>query len=205
MARGKTGPPRRRVTRDEIRKDVLVFSEGKLTETDYILHWYRKHRTKVNVAIDDSHGVPRTLIDSAVDAKLKSEREEKRGRGRAYDEVWLVHDVDQHPALDEVRQKAHANAIGLAISNPCIELWFILHFEQQTAYIGKKAAQDRSGDLIRCGKALSKEALARLEENYEDARDRALRLDVKHEGDGNPEGSNPSSSLWRLIDSIRDG
>lgn len=44
----------------------------------------------------------------------------------------------------------------------------------------------------------------KLAPNYELARQRAQALDNKHAGDGSPEGSNPSSRLWKIIDSIQD-
>jgi hypothetical protein len=30
-----------------------------------------------------------------------------------------------------------------------------------------------------------------------------VKLDAKHRGDGSPEGENPSSNLWQLVDLIR--
>jgi hypothetical protein len=32
----------------------------------------------------------------------------------------------------------------------------------------------------------------------------AIKLDEKHEGDGSPPGTNPSSGVWRLIEVIRN-
>jgi hypothetical protein len=98
---------------------------------------------------------------------------------------------------------ANRNNINLAISNPCIELWFILHFERHTAYIERQPAQRRAEDLLGCSKVLTDSALSVLAERYDRARDRAIRLDEKHAGDGSPPASNPSSGVWRLIDLIR--
>ena len=112
-------------------------------------------------------------------------------------------DIDAHPNVREAIQKAEANGISLAVSNPCIELWFILHFEDQTAYLSRQDAQSRSAELLGCGKNLSREAMDFLYSNFEDARRRARGLNAKHAGDGSPPGSNPSSSIWTLIESIR--
>lgn len=143
-----------------------------------------------------------SLVDKAVAAKKASERAERKGKGRAYDEVWCMFDVDEHPRLREAIEKASANGVHLAITNPCIELWFILHFEDQTAYLTRQAAQKKCEQLLNCGKALTRAATDQLVETYPAARDRALRLDAKHEGDGSAVGSNPSSGVWALIDSI---
>lgn len=105
--------------------------------------------------------------------------------------------------MGEAIQKAEDNGIYLAISNPCIELWFILHFEDQTAYISRHKAQSRSAEHLGCKKSLSREAADLLYNLFEDARQRAWDLDIKHEGDGSPPMSNPSSGVWELIESIR--
>ena len=201
--RGSPGAPHRAVTRAAVRKDILVFVEGERTEEDYLVHWHRLHRTSVNVVVDPFHGPPRQLIDRAARAKRTSRREERRGRGRSYDEVWCVFDIDDHPSLNEVETMARDNEISVAVSSPCIELWFVLHFEDQTAHIERTAAQERSRELLGCGKALNEAALAVLEERYEAARQRARHLDEKHHGDGSPRWTNPSSGVWQIIDSVK--
>ena len=99
---------------------------------------------------------------------------------------------------------AQEHCIHLAISNPCIELWFLLHFEDQTAYIERRQAQSLAKEQLGCGKRLDDDALGALEEGFEEAKKRARYLDVKHEGDGSGANANPSSGVWRLVDSIVD-
>jgi len=181
--RGRTGRPHRAVTHSALRKDILVFVEGERTEEDYIRHWHRANRFNVNVRLHPQRGMPRTLVETAAAEKRQAEREEKRGRGRAYDEVWCVFDVDDHPRLHEVEPMARDNGIHLAVSNPCIELWFMLHFRDQTAYIHRADAQRAAAECLACGKTLSTGALAALEEHHSDARARAIALDAKHQGD----------------------
>lgn len=90
------------------------------------------------------------------------------------------------------------------MSNPCLELWFILHFENQTAYLERDVAQHRAEELLGCSKILTDSALRALAGNYDQARRRAIKLGEKHAGDGSPPASNPSSGMWRLIDVIRN-
>ena len=156
------------------------------------------------VTVDDFHGGPLQLVDRAVEAKRREAREEQRSQGKPHDEVWCVFDRDEHPTFALALEKASANGVGVAVSNPCIELWFILHFADQTAYLERQEAQRRSRELLGCHKTLTPSALAELGSSYEDARQRARGLDTKHEGDGSPAHSNPSSTLWKLIDRIRD-
>jgi len=198
--RGRPGKPHRRVTSDAVRKDILVFVEGARTEEDYLLHWHRSNRLRVNVRISPHRGTPKTLVDLAVSEKARADRESRRGR--PFDEVWCVFDVDQHPHVEEATAKAHAHGVHLAVSNPCIELWFLLHFRDQTAWIDRASAQRASTGYLACEKSLSDAALRTLEERHADARSRARALDVKHAGDGSRPGSNPSSTTWAIVDSI---
>ena len=184
------------------RREILVFTEGEKTEGGYLLPWRRAFRDRVLVSVDPFHGPPASLVDTAVQVKREQARDAKRGKGRGYDEIWCMFDIDAHPNVPEAVQKAQANGVRLAISNPCLELWFMLHFEERTSYIGRHDAQTRAADLLSCGKNLSAAAMNALFEQYEDARRRARRLDKKHFGDGSPAGSNPSSSVWTLVDSI---
>ena len=64
-------------------------------------------------------------------------------------EYWCVIDVDQHANLVPAVEKAIANGISVAVSNPCVELWFILHFQDQTAEIDRKWAQAISKEQSR--------------------------------------------------------
>ncbi len=194
--------PRRRVAARPRRKELLVFVEGHVTEEGYLLFWRRRARRHTLVEIHEFHGTPMSLVEKALEVKAEEERQEKRGRGRAHDEFWCVFDVDEHPRLEQASELAAASDINLAISNPCIELWFLLHFADQTAYIDRRAAQREAKAHLKCGKDLDDRALDSLAENFALARERAQRLDEKHRGDGTPAPGNPSSGAWQVVDSI---
>lgn len=201
--RPRSGRPRRSVSRAAVKRQILVYVEGARTEEDYVVYWHRRHRTEVRVTVAEEHGVPMTLVDLAVAATANGEREQRRGRGDAWDEIWCVFDEDSHPRLAEAIAKADANGINLAVSSPCIELWFVLHYQDQTAFIERHPAQSRARELLGCDKGLSDDALEQLAERYDVARARAMALDGKHAGDHSPPRSNPSSEMWKLIDEIR--
>ncbi len=135
--------------------ELLAFVEGLRTEELYLTYWHRRYRDRVNVTIDEFRGGPLQLVRHAVDAKKQEAQDEKRGRGRAHDEIWCVFDVDEHPNMPEAAQLARQHGINLAVSNPCLELWFILHFENCSTYIDRKDAQRRSRDLLNCDKVLT--------------------------------------------------
>jgi hypothetical protein len=170
----------------------------------YLTYWRRQYRDRVRVEIDPFRGGPLQLVERAVEAKRSEARDASKGRGRAHDQIWCVFDRDEHPKFDQAVALAGSNSINLAMSNPCLELWFVLHFENQTAYLERDAAQHRAAELLGCSKILTDPALSALADNYDEARRRAIKLDEKHAGDGSPLASNPSSGMWRLIDVIRN-
>lgn len=199
----RSGPPTRRVTAAAQRREILVFVEGLETEERYLTYWHRRHRDSVLVTVDDFRGGPLQLVQHAVRAKNREAKEARRGRGKPRDEIWCVFDVDEHPNLAAALDLAFRNGIGVSISNPCLELWFLLHFENCTAFLDRKEAQRRARVHLSCSKVLTDAALESLAARHEKAVARAVGLDAKHRGDGSPDGTNPSSSVWRLVELIR--
>jgi hypothetical protein len=182
---------------------MLVLVEGSRTEKDYLTHWRRENRGNVIVNIPDCHVGPLQLVERAEADKKQQLYDARHGRGQPYDEIWCVFDVDEHAKFDEAVARAAKSDIRIAVSNPCFELWFILHYEDQTAHIERHPAQARSKELTKCKKILTTKALEDLADRYQDAVKRAKALDKKHERDGSPARSNPSSGAWKLVDRIR--
>lgn len=204
MSHGWNGPPHRRVSAAALRRDLLVFVEGLRTEEMYLIEWHRRYRDRVLVTIDPYRAGPLQLVERAVEVQRAEAYEVRRGRGRAHDQVWCVFDRDEHPNFESAVDLAMRHGIHLAMSNPCIELWFLLHFEDQAAFIDRRDAQARAEKVLSCSKVLSRAALEALTDRYDEAKSRAVGLDEKHHGDGSPPGSNPSSGLWRIVDQVRD-
>ncbi len=74
----------------------------------------------------------------------------ERSKDSEVDECWCVFDVEAaqpHPNLEPAVRLAEQNGIRLAISNPCFELWLILHHQDRTAYVTTSAAEKLSRSL----------------------------------------------------------
>ena len=179
-----------------------MFTEGIKTEIQYLSHWHRLHRASVLVTFGDFHGAPLPLVEHAVDRKMTDHRAERKGRGTAPAETWCIFDTDEHPSIPEALDLAARNGVCVALSNPCLELWFLIHFQDQTAWIHRHAAQSAAGRFLSAGKSLTPGDLGRLQERHGEARTRAKALAVMHERNGSPPSENPGSSVWRLVDSI---
>lgn len=189
------------------RKRIVVVCEGEKTEPGYLELISAVVRDAVVqlVIVEESATTPKQLVDRACSEKEASVRQARRTRdpNAEIDEVWCAFDVDEHPLLKEACEKANANGVQLAVSNPCVEIWFLLHFVDQRAYIDRHAAQRRLANHIP-GYNKTMPSLDPLLGNYEAARDRAQRLTAKHEGDGTEFPSdNPSTGMWRLVEAMK--
>jgi len=142
-------------------------------------------------------------VKRAVERGRAEAREEKQHRGRAFDEIWCVFDHDNHPDLNAALGLARNAGIKVAFSNPCIELWFILHFQDQRAWISGPDARRLSRTLLGCSKVLDGQALETLVTRYGDAAERAKALLGMHRANGSPDNENPSSGVWELVESIK--
>lgn len=197
------GEPKRKISDTAKRRSVLVFTEGKKTEPVYLTHWSRAYREQVIVTIDDFHGAPLSLVQEAAARRAADLRAARRGRGDEYSEYWCMFDIDEHPNVARALELAASSSVAVVVTNPCIELSLLLHFQDQNAAIDRHDAQRKASEYLSCGKTPTSAALAALTSQYEEARRRAQALDRKHELDGSPRRSNPSSEAWRLVETIR--
>jgi hypothetical protein len=198
-------PLKRRVGTRRPRKTLLVFCEEERTEPEYLDALKRQPAVRDAAAVDlrvqTGHGgsVPRTLVSLAAAARSKALDEEAE-----IDEFWCVFDVEwprNHPGLSEAIERARLDDIHLAVSNPCFELWLILHFENQGARLDNDAARrarrrlDGSSD-----KGLD---AAKYMPLAGDAARRAAELDERHQRNGTTfPDDNPSSGMHRLLASV---
>jgi hypothetical protein len=194
---------RRRRPRRQPKRRILIVCEGRRTEPAYFEDLRIKFRAVVEVRVEPAGPTPKPLVERAVRMKKEAERDARARRDSflLYDEVWCVFDIDQHPRLPDAQQQAKANSISLAISNPCFELWALLHFQEQSGFLKGRTARARlKKHLPRYDKVLPFES---LDPHYLTAVARAQRLDRRCEEAGCP-GDNPSTGVYRLTERIRD-
>ena len=194
--------PRRGHKAQKQRHVIRVLTEGGVTEPSYLTAWARSNRHRVHLDLSDSGMAPITLVDRA---KVYVRRRRRARRDdREFDEIWCVFDIDEHANVRTAISNAKDSGIEVAVSNPCVELWLLLHVEDQTAFISRRDAQRRAKQLqLTCGKRIPKKALNRLFDCFAPARQRARALDQRHVGNASPPRSNPSTDIWRLVDRIR--
>ena len=196
-------PARRKPIRDA-KPIILIVCEGKRTEPEYLRGFQKSCRNpRVQIEIADERGVPLTLVQLAkkMRAAADSQASREADDNLRYDSVWCVFDVDEHPHLPDAVTMARDNGIHLAISNPCFELWLLLHFRESP---GMKNRGDVAKLLKKTVPDYDKQVTySDYETGYADAVKRAKRLtDAAAKAD---EGwrRNPTTNTHELTELIR--
>jgi hypothetical protein len=142
---------------------VIIACEGAVTEPRYFHGLKAKiHSPKVHVEVlakDD----PTQSSPAAVLATL--DKFTKEYRVRKGDRLWLVIDRDRWSKrmLAEVARATEQRGYLLAVSNPCFEIWLLLHFEDVP-----NAAAARRDELLENEKQLLKaEISSRMQPNLD--------------------------------------
>ncbi len=130
-------------------KLYLIVAEGAETEPKYFLKFkkiYGRQLGKSNLHIEfiDRTDPTKSYLTHVLETldnfclELSSEYDLK-----AYDELWIVIDTDDHEKTkDEIvrlQDKCDSEqGYKLGLSNPCFELWMILHFADYTDIVYEK-------------------------------------------------------------------
>ncbi|MCL2571131.1 MAG: RloB family protein [Defluviitaleaceae bacterium] len=192
---------------------VIIVCEGAKTEPIYFNHFKKRDKPlRIEVVKDAAGESYRALIKAAIGAK------EKYVNGTESNwAVWCVSDVDvdhntpDNQSLRSSQLKAYAkeatqNGFRVALSNPCFELWFLLHFtyttghvrdcdtliEKLSKYIPKykkdsgiyNLLADKQCNAISNGKKL---------ENYHQEQGKSDMIDVS---------VNPYTNVWELVEAL---
>jgi hypothetical protein len=182
-------PKRRAKTQRPERAAWLILCEGH-AEKGYFQR-FRSRSRAVKLHFDISPGNPKAMVEKGI-RRWKASRSQ-----HDFDRVWCVVDADNHETelLENAGQiAAGCPGVELVLSNPCIELWALLHFQDQTAWISREAAQKALHDR-HCPGYLPKKCLPtqQLFELENDALERARKLTP---------GANPSTGIPDLIEAL---
>ena len=200
--RNRPRHPARRDAYKDVKPLILVVTEGKYSEPEYLKGlFHAAQNPRVKIRVIEAAGVPVTLTRRAAEEKLQAETEAKseRDENRAYDQVWCVFDIDEHPHINEAIQFADENHLALAVSNPCFELWLLLHFTDPPGIQNRAAIASR---LKRYLPEYKKHVnFAHFAQGLQDALKRAKTLSEGAAEMGETY-RNPTTGVWRLANSI---
>jgi len=167
----------------KIRPTFWVFCEGE-TEATYIAMLRSKYR------------IPIEIITKIVGNRITEHYISRCKQGKfthQKDRDFLVYDADVPEILLKLQSIKGAKLIA---SNPCIELWFLLHYKNQSTYITgnecEKELENRNRNPYHKG-VIDKRLEERLKENQQKACFRARQLRMFE---------NPSSGMYEMIDEL---
>lgn len=171
-----------------MRKIILVICEGE-TEESYVnllKRWYK---------------LPIRIVSRVAGTRVSPSFVEKRTNelkiSREDDvQAYLMYDMD----VEVINEKLRSCKADLLLSNPCFELWLLLHAKDQRSAISTddviKALRNSNPVWQRYAKsAFTDKQRDFLKEHTLVAMDRAMRL---------AEFENPSSAVYKLIRKLED-
>ncbi len=132
-------------TTKSVGRKILIAYEGMGAERGYfnaIRQFLRLQSTRVILAPHTGTD-PYTIVRQAISSREEQIREQAWIKG---DSAWAVFDGDEHMRNDLQRwknalQTAAKEKINLAISNPCFEFWYLIHFQDYFANLSNKQAE----------------------------------------------------------------
>lgn len=181
---------------------ILIAYEGK-TEKEYFKCFISNDKSFNIVFAHDNHTDPIGMIEV-----LKNKMKENSIDPEQGDKVYCIFDTDTNPVknkiIKEVYELAEKYGILIITSNPCIELWFYLHYRYTTKYMS-------SDDAVKC--------LKREYPNYEkgkcvydELKDKTLvaiknakNLEKYHNENGKNIKlieANPSTMIYKIVEEL---
>lgn len=165
---------------------VLVYCGASRTEPDYFEGMkLLLRKTSVTVKVRAEGIDPVRLVKAAAEYRDR--------RSGVFDDVWCITDTDEFDVC-AAAQVAGRHGVNLAVSNPCFEVWLLLHHAECTSHCDGYA--DVVNRLKRYVPSYDKAAIdfRLFSGSANDAIARAEKLDPT----GTDHTINPSSGVWAL-------
>jgi hypothetical protein len=214
MARGHV--EKRGSRRRQIKPVILIVTEGAQTEPKYFEHFRNRH-TNIDIrVVGNKTGAGETdylsLIRKAADYREKNQLSPTSG-----DATWVVADGDvnynnpdpiatKEKQLSQARKLADKKGIRLALSNPCFELWYLLHFQYTTKFLKDYAAVKVMLASYIPAYEKTDDVFAQLAAETPKAIQNAKRLEEYHLKDGAAQpfeiAVNPFTDVYQLVETL---
>lgn len=130
---------------------IYIYCEGSITEPEYIRAYYRDFCTKKKVvlfAIKGGEGAPKTLVDKCVQKFQELKKSAKHDSFEKNTSIWAVFDIDEHEGIEEAVRIAEKIGIEVAISNPCFEVFGLMHKSVYDRPLSRTQAQSLLAEVM---------------------------------------------------------
>lgn len=202
MARNRFSRPR---SPRKVGRKVIIVCEGETEEIYFeAIRKSRKLQTlKIKVVNPDCTD-PENIVKFAVELR---DQAKKQKNWLDKDEAWTIFDGDEH--IDHNLQNwnralilADKEKIKLGISNPSFELWYLLHFQNQTANIHRDTVKQRLTNHLPTYHKTKDFYESHFKLLTNDAKTRAENLLIRIQNDGLDNYNNPSTQIHLLIETL---
>jgi RloB-like protein len=190
---------RRGYQRESRRLLVVCGSAG--NEARYVKGLNRHlQNAAVSVTVAEKGCAPSQVVRYAID--------KAKGASGPFDEVYCVVDVDDFGACGDLGRAVDLAAkasdadlsVQLIVSNPCFELWVILHFIDHRAHA---ASYEQIKPIVRkVAPNYDKSSLDFMRHGYADAYLLAAQRAKALEPSGADHSANPSTNMWQLVQAM---
>ncbi len=191
----------------EPKRRFIIFCEGKNTEPGYF-NALGNQRGNALVKIQPIGGIGEPLTIAAQAVNHTKELRKSKNSYEKTDQVWAVFDRDVHLKYYEAIVLCENNHVSVGKSNPCFELWLILHIQDFDKPDDHKAVERFLSRLCPEYNPNGRKTLnyPRHLVQLEKAEHRAeAQLERRH-ADGDPRRplKRPYTTVFRLTRAIRD-
>ncbi len=168
----------------QMKPNFFVFCEGK-TEIAYIKFLRSLYRVPIQV-------IPKKSKSNISKDDIENSKRDYVTTNQ--DKTFLMFDLDVAGVLEHLQKIPDAE---LLVSNPCVELWFLLHYQEQKSKLTSKKCIQKLQSFTKDYKkgVLSEEEKNVLAANRDVAIKRAKLLE---------EYDNPSTTIYRLLELLKD-
>lgn len=191
----------------EPKVEIVIACEGQVTEKDYLNRCKSEYGAgMVQLRWLPITGVPLTVVNAAIEERQRLVEQARKSKD-SFDvfRVWAVFDRDDHPHVPEALELAEQNGVDVAFSNPCFELWPLLHLEDYGGVEGQHKVQDRLNAKMPSyhhdkSPVVNFDA---IKDEFPEAYQRAQRLSRARRDDGDAFGC-PTTTVGELVKKIID-
>ena len=166
----------------KIRLTFFVFCEGQ-TEEAYVK--YLRSIYRLPIEID-----PKVAGNRINESYISNYKKQKTVHVK--DKTFLVYDCDVEPVLQKLQK---IKGVNLLYSNPCFEIWYLLHCQNQTANLTSDECVSKLKNHISDYKKgfWAEKLKAKMDENKSKSVSRAKTL---------TDFRNPSTNVYQLVEEL---
>ena len=168
----------------QMKPNFFVFCEGE-TEIAYVKFLRSLYRAPIQVIPKKGKS---NISENDISNSLRDYEKTTQ------DKVFLMYDLDVDGMLEQLQKIPN---VELLVSNPCVELWFLLHYQEQKTEISSDKCVKKLQKVSKEYKkgTLSEEEKGTLAKYKNLAIERAKKL---------AEYNNPSTMVYRLLEFLKE-